>query len=257
MNHALARCRRINGKKIRGILHLFGARSPDPRVQESLAGNYRALIHAIAERKLSASISIKSTPFGLMSDYTRAERTIRELAEYAAEELVSFEMDMEGKGTVEKTVRVAISCKDSGFPVTLAMQANLDRTSDDLRLLHSHGIVPRIVKGTYPGDTHEFSVIQDRMRTLIERTMSRGGRIQVGTHDPDLISWIEGRFHLEKDRIGLGFLMGLSDRTKIRLAGQGWTVSEYIPFGEEAGAYVARREGYLKGLHEISRVSAP
>jgi proline dehydrogenase len=257
MDHALARCRENNRKKIRCIVHLFGQRSPDHKVQVALAAHYRELTDTIAQQNILASISIKPTPFGLMSDYAGAEKIIMALAEHAAGAGVSFEMDMEGRGTVEKTLRIAISCRDAGYPVTLAVQANLDRTSDDLRRVLSHGIVPRIVKGTYPGDLVDFSAIQDRMKTLIESTITGGGRLQVGTHDPELISWIEERFHGEKERIEMGFLMGLADRTKLRLAGQGWTVSEYIPFGDDGKAYVTRRERYLRELREISRVPAP
>jgi proline dehydrogenase len=257
MDHALARCRENNSKKIRCIVHLFGPRSPDHKVQVALAAHYRELTDTIAQQNILASISIKPTPFGLMSDYAGAGKIILALAEHAAGGGVSFEMDMEGRGTVEKTLRIAISCRDAGYPVTLAVQANLDRTSDDLRLVLSHGIVPRIVKGTYPGDVVDFSAIQDRMKTLIESTITGGGRLQVGTHDPELISWIEERFHGEKERIEMGFLMGLADRTKLRLAGQGWTVSEYIPFGDDGKAYVTRRERYLRELREISRVPAP
>ena len=256
MDHALARCRENRKKKIRSILHLFGPRSPDPRVHQVLADHYRELTDTIAQQNIPASISIKTTPFGLMSDYAGARKNIMALAEHAAGAGVSFEMDMEGRGTVEKTLRIAISCRDAGYPVTLAVQANLDRTSDDLRLVLSHGIVPRIVKGTYPGDVQDFSGIQDRMRALIESTITAGGRMQAGTHDPELISWIEEHFHGEKERIEMGFLMGLADQTKVRLAGQGWTVLEYIPFGDDGKAYVTRRERYLRELHEISRAPA-
>jgi len=257
MDHAFARCRENRKKKIRGILHLFGPRSPDRNVQERLAAHYRELTDSIAEQKIMASISIKATHFGLMSDYAGAEKIIMALAGHAAGAGVSFEMDMEGRGTVEKTLRLAISCRDAGYPVTLAVQANLDRTSADLRLVLSHGIVPRIVKGTYPGDVEDFSGIQDRMKALIESSIAGIGQIQAGTHDPELISWIEGHFRGEKDRIEMGFLMGLADQTKLRLAGQGWKVSEYIPFGDDGKAYVIRRERYLAELHEISRVPAP
>jgi hypothetical protein len=95
------------------------------------------------------------------------------------------------------------------------------------------------------------------MKTIIELAVAGGGKIQVGTHDPELIAWIEDRFYREKDRVELGFLMGLSDLTKLRLAGGGWMVSEYIPFGKDQQAYITRRERYLRELREISRVPAP
>jgi hypothetical protein len=60
-----------------------------------------------------------------------------------------------------------------------------------------------------------------------------------------------------RDRMTFGFLMGLSDQTKLELAGKGWQVSEYVPFGRDPGPYVARRERYLRELREQDRSPAP
>jgi hypothetical protein len=51
--------------------------------------------------------------------------------------------------------------------------------------------------------------------------------------------------------------MGLSDRTKMELAGKGWAVSEYIPIGDEPVSYIARKEHYLSLLDEMGRAPAP
>jgi proline dehydrogenase len=61
----------------------------------------------------------------------------------------------------------------------------------------------------------------------------------------------------QRDHLTFGFLMGLSDQTKLRLARQGWQVSEYVPFGSDPGPYVARRERYLRELREQDRSPAP
>jgi proline dehydrogenase len=61
----------------------------------------------------------------------------------------------------------------------------------------------------------------------------------------------------QRDHLTFGFLMGLSDQTKLRLARQGWQVSEYVPFGSDPVPYVARRERYLRELREQDRSPAP
>ena len=76
----------------------------------------------------------------------------------------------------------------------------------------------------------------------------------VGTHDPDLIAWL---VQDTPRTVEFGFLMGLSDETKHWLAKKGRAVAEYVPFGEEAGAYVARREAYLEKLAAEGRSPVP
>ena len=63
----------------------------------------------------------------------------------------------------------------------------------------------------------------------------------------------EGAKGANRTLIEFGFLRGLADRTKIAMAKEGWLVSEYVPFGENSAAYVARRQKYLKQLQSLGR----
>ena len=79
----------------------------------------------------------------------------------------------------------------------------------------------------------------------------------LGTHDPGLIAWAEGEFGEARELLEFGFLKGLSEETKVRLAHEGWKVSEYVPFGPGGDAYVMRRERYLRELAGSGRAPAP
>ncbi|HRR67461.1 MAG TPA: hypothetical protein P5063_07450, partial [Methanomassiliicoccales archaeon] len=78
----------------------------------------------------------------------------------------------------------------------------------------------------------------------------------VATHDPELLEWVQRRFH-DRDMMELSFLKGLADDTKCRLVSSGWKVSEYVPFGSNREGYESRRKAYLRALDEIGRVPAP
>ena len=179
------------------------------------------------------------------------------LFQEAANRHTGFELDMEGKGLIDITIETGIACIRTGYPVTLALQAYMNRTGKDLVNIVSAGITPRIVKGAYHGDFEEFEQVQDRFKALVEMVVPTGAAFQVATHDPELLEWLTSRLSDEKHRVEFGFLMGLSDRTKIKMTEEGWAVSEYIPLGNEPGPYIARREHYLSALGEMGRAPAP
>ena len=143
------------------------------------------------------------------------------------------------------------------YPLTVALQAYLDRTPADCELCLDKGIRIRLVKGAYLGDAGNFVEIQGRLRGLISRLGESGENFSVGTHDPEIVAWIQRDAGIPRHQIELGFLMGLADQTKILLAGSGWDVSEYVPFGASGTAYRKRRERYLALLMEAGRSPLP
>ena len=66
----------------------------------------------------------------------------------------------------------------------------------------------------------------------VEMVLPTGAAFQVATHDPELLEWLTSRLDDEKHRVEFGFLMGLSDQTKMVLTENGWAVSEYLPLWE-------------------------
>jgi proline dehydrogenase len=164
---------------------------------------------------------------------------------------------MEARGLVDITLGIAGACLRDGYPATVALQAYLRRSRTDLHALSGAGGRPRIVKGAYYGDTDDFSVIRTWFRDLVEDAFSSGKEFSVGTHDPSLIAWMTETHRDAKGLIELSFLRGLSDATKHNLARSGWRVSEYVPFGNHAAPYIARRERYLRDLARKGMAPAP
>ncbi|HQD27042.1 MULTISPECIES: proline dehydrogenase family protein [Methanoculleus] len=254
LDAAIQRCRMQNDRGIRCILAPLGeyARS-ERQVRENLERSFAA-IAAIDEQELDASLTVKMTALGALIDRNAARDLLLRLSRGAYERGIGFEADMEGRGFVEMTVEAAIASAREGVPVTLALQASLDRTPGDLERIVRHGIRPRLVKGVYPGDTDDPSEVRERFRALAAGLLERGVPFSAGTHDPDLVAW------LLEDTTGVvefAFLMGLSDETKLRFAEVGRAVAEYVPFGEQADVYIARREAYLTRLAAEGRMSVP
>ena len=218
------------------------------------------IIVALSEQELNGSITIKPTTLGALLDKARCTEHILTIFREAVAHGAGFEIATEAKGLVECTVKAAVTCAKAakeGQHLTLALQAYLDRTPEDLKIALDNGIRLRLVKGAYLGDAGEFKEIQERFRRLAEGVLESKHFLAVGTHDTELIEWLMKRVGSKKQLVEFGFLKGLSDSTKLDLAGQGWDVLEYIPFGENVEAYESRRWKFLRELEHLGKAPAP
>ncbi|NYT08145.1 MAG: hypothetical protein GKC05_07830 [Methanomicrobiales archaeon] len=232
---ARAWCRERNRQQIACTLHVLDEYTQSRTEVDAVTAAYRETIEGISGDGVDAAISVKLSSLGALFDADLAIGRSYELCKEAREHGVGFEIDMEGRDLVGTAIEAASLCARKGLPVTLALQAYLYRTPGDLRVLLALGVIPRFVKGAYLGDMED---------------------LQDGTHDPVILPEIRSLMADHRDRITFGFLMGLSDRTKQEMAAGGWQVSEYVPFGKDAGPYVARRERYLRELDTAGRTAA-
>jgi proline dehydrogenase len=254
---AVTWCRKRNSQGIRCTLAVLGEHAPSKQAAFRWVKENIDCIRAIEAHQLDASLSLKLTAVGAVFDQQVCRDNAITIFQEANVRHTGFELDMEGKGLIDITIDMGIACIRTGYPVTLALQAYMDRTGKDLVNIVSAGITPRIVKGAYHGDYHEFEQVRGRFKALVEMVLPTGAAFQVATHDPELLEWLTSRLDDEKHRVEFGFLMGLSDQTKMVLTENGWAVSEYLPLGNEPGAYIARREHYISTLAGMGREPAP
>jgi proline dehydrogenase len=252
---ALDRCARRKAEHVRCALHILGGQPKNGAQAREQQGAHLELLRMLGEGRAGASLAVKPSAIGAAFDREQCEGNLAGLARAGLSSCVPVELDMEGKGLVDFTLRAALEAASRGLPVTLSLQAYLDRTPDDLEKALDGRLRLRLVKGAYAGDTGDFPEVQKRMRNLCGRLLESGADFCAGTHDPELIGWLEQNG--SRRRLEFGFLMGLADETKLRLASKGWRVVEYVPFGPESGPYVARRRRYLKALEKLGRTPAP
>jgi proline dehydrogenase len=250
-------CALRNSQKIRCIIDVLGeyARTEQQAVRSVEA--YLSVANAISEYRLEASLSVKLSALGVLFDRDGCSENVKKIAEDAGRRKIGFEIDMEGQGFVTFAVDTAIQCARTKQQVSLALQAYLDRTCDDLKRVERSEITVRVVKGAYVGSTADFVEIQQRFKKLVRALRTHSVFFSVGTHDPELIEWIKTQTEANRDLVEFGFLRGLADRTKLALAKEGWRVSEYVPFGETRAAYESRRQKYLNELQKLGRKPAP
>ena len=246
-----------NARGIKCALDILGEHVKDEDEMLRSKAAYLALIRSISSEKLFASATIKPSSLGHSWDKYECLQSILELADAATKHKVGFEIDMEGRSMVGFTLDAAKACANTGFHITVALQAYLDRTPSDMDSMLDNKVRVRLVKGAYAGDTSDFMDIQGRFKALVRRLAESGASFAIGTHDPDLIVWATVKMQNEPERIEFGLLKGLADKTKLEFVANKWRVSEYVPFGENKVAYEDRRRAYLAHLAALGRSPAP
>jgi len=253
---ALAWIRERKVQKIRCTLALLGeySRTID-EARTAVEGNI-SCIRGIAPHN-GTSLSVKLSAIGSIFDTKASLEHVIRIAREAARYQVPLELDMEGKGSVDLILNAALKCRTEHPDITVALQSYLRRTGEDIRRMVSQGVGVRLVKGAYLGDYSDFTQIRQTTEQDAGILKALRAPFSIGTHDPVLIDWTAREFNDERELVEFGFLKGLSEVTKVRLAAEGWKVSEYVPFGPGGDAYVYRRERYLQDLGKSGRAPAP
>jgi proline dehydrogenase len=146
---ALQWCSERNAKGLKSVLDIEGSYSRDPSQAMRATRAYISAVAVIAEKGLNASLAVKLSTIGVAFDRRFCRQNLRSICQVGARMNVGIEVDMEGKSLVDFYIRSAAESAAEGCPVTLALQAYLDRTPKDLDRLLDKELRLRLVKGAY------------------------------------------------------------------------------------------------------------
>jgi proline dehydrogenase len=208
------------------------------------------LLKALAGAGLTpaAEVSVKLSALGQRFDEAMAYEHAHEICAVAAAAGTTVTLDMENHQTTDQTLDTLGRLRRD-FPGTGAvLQAYLRRTESDCRELASAGSRVRLCKGAYAEPESvafqtPVEVDKSYVRCL-NILMSGPGYPMVATHDPRLISIAEDRakwFDRAPDRFEFQLLYGVRPDEQLRLAGKGYTVRSYVPYGTQWYGYLMRR----------------
>lgn len=257
LNDAIELVSKRNRQGIRCIIDPLGELAKDDPAAERAFSAAIQTIEAISAHGLYASIALKPTALGAAYDLDGCIIKAKEVTRLAWKRDIGVELDMEARKYVDETLRMAtdLTSMRSG-PLSIALQAYLYRTPMDARRMDMAGVKVRLVKGAYAGDMDDFDGITSAMMDNIDLLATMGRPFSVGTHDPRIIGRIWKNRGL-KGMLEIGMLKGLGDETKVKLAGKGWSIAEYVPYGKDSHAYVMRRENYLRNLGKLGLEPCP
>ncbi len=220
---------------------------------DAVAGEYQTLLGALAERGLTsrAEVSVKLSALGLLLGADGAEvaqANAEQICHAARNAGTTVTLDMEDHTLTDATLGILRELRRD-FPDTGAvLQAYLHRTEADCRDLATAGSRVRLCKGAYAEpasvaytDQHDV----DRSYVRCMKVLIAGdGYPMLATHDPRLVEI--GR-HLVRDHrrqpdsYEFQMLYGIRPAEQLRLAGLGYQVRVYLPYGGDWYGYLVRR----------------
>lgn len=245
-------------QKISCVIDPLGEYSKTEQQAQESFKSYSDTIKKLSKIHQPSSMAVKPSAIGLNFNRHLASDLLLRIFEESTPGKINIEIDIEGTPTVEAICQLAADFSKRGFQTTLALQAYLKRTSEDIKMALASGIRVRLVKGAYKGDVDDFVLIQQMFLKCFNELKESAQPFDVGTHDPELLQQITSGLNPDEcKKICFGFLKGLADQTKTDMAEKGFTVSEYIPFGNNRKAYETRRLAYLGRLSDLKRKPAP
>ena len=239
---------------IHGIFDLLGEMVESAAAADSFAGKILAILDAVQGRPYPKYVSVKlsqigqdlTTPEGANLGFINAERILSRAGDIGA----FVRLDMEDHPRVDQTLAQfrTLFQKFGTGTVGTVLQAYLRRTPQDLAALEDLKPNIRFVKGAYlePPEVAfpDKADVDAAYRRLVYRHLELGNYAAVATHDQSIIEDVK-RFvkahGIPNGQFEFQMLYGVRRDLERQLAGEGYTVRSYIPYGRDWYAYFSRR----------------
>ena len=247
---ALRATRELVGEGLSVTIDHLGEDTVTAEQANVIREEYLALLAALFGAALTpaAEVSLKLSALGQKFDEQMAYDNARAICAAATEAGTTVTLDMEDHTTTDSTLEILANLRKD-FPTTGAvLQAYLRRTEADCRELATTGSRVRLCKGAYrEPETVAFQSAVDVDKSYVRCMnilMSGAGYPMLATHDPRLIAIGEDRarwFDRSPDEFEFQLLYGVRPDEQRRLAGEGYTVRVYLPYGNDWYGYMMRR----------------
>jgi proline dehydrogenase len=253
---AVDRARELDQRGVGAILNLLGEHYHERGPADGDVATYQQLLSDLGETDARACISVKPSQAGLDvgADGDRPTERGREvfrenvarIVETAREEDVLVWLDMEDHPTTDATLSVYEDlAREHGGGVGVCLQANLERTSDDLERLADVPGKVRLVKGAYdepPEVAYQSKQrVNEAYRGLIEQAFEQfDDGVAVGSHDPEMIDLALELTDEHDTGYEIQMLMGVREDAQFELAAD-HDVWQYVPYGRKWKSYFYRR----------------
>ena len=241
----LDHARDLHDGGVGAIINLLGEHYDDAANAAADAAVYTRLLEEFADAGLDGRVSVKPSQLGLdVSEETFRENLAEVVAVAAANDLFVW-VDMEDHTTIDATLD-AFEANVTDYPeMGVCIQANMRRTSDDLRRLVDLPGTVRLVKGAYDPPTDlaytEKARVNDAYRENLAYLFEHADYLAVGSHDLAMIDHAKELHEEFGTEFEVQMLMGVREDAQFDLASEGYDAYQYVPFGEKWLSYFYRR----------------
>lgn len=248
LEEAMVVARDLDRQRISAMLDHLGENVESPAQAEVARADYLTALGALADApSLDSAISVKLTQLGLDRSVEACVENLIPILDAAEPMGTTVMIDMESHPYVDATLEVLGRVHERSPRVGVAIQSYLRRSQRDVFGLPA-GCRVRLVKGAYLEPPEIVYVDKDDVDASFARLfttlISRGHLVDVATHDPRLIEGVRRRVDAIAggwSRVEFQMLYGVRRDLQGSLAGRGYPVRVYIPYGTEWYPYLTRR----------------
>lgn len=245
MEEALRSARDANKRGMDAIINKLGEHMVSKDQVSDTVSEYLTLVSNLRRAKISGGISVKPTQAGLSKSLEYCAENLEKIIEKASASQSFVWIDMESSEYTDETIKIYLELFERYERLGIAVQANLKRTEQDLKMLLEHGAKVRLVKGAYRESKktayktrHE---VDENYKKLVKTLFSDGNEFAIATHDSRMIELATSLSKNHEKKFEFQMLKGIRDELKPLLIKGGFAISEYIPYGTNWLPYSIRR----------------
>jgi proline dehydrogenase len=251
VDDAIAVARRIEAAGMTQTLDYLGESVATMAEADSATRICIGIVHQIAAAGIGRNISLKLTQLGLTVDRATCVDNLRRILDPAGTHGFFVRIDMEDSRYTQVTLDIFETLWQQGYRnAGIVLQSYLPRSVQDARRMNELGARVRLVKGAYNeprriayrSKKEVDTAFLDIMRLLL----TEGVTPAIATHDTDMIEGTKAfaaERGIAKDAYEFQMLYGVRRDLQAALAGEGYQVRIYVPFGREWFPYFMRRLG--------------
>jgi proline dehydrogenase len=242
----------LHAAGFRTTVDVLGETASSSDQADSMAREYLDLAQEFGARNEPTELSIKLTALGLHLDESACMARVSMILRAAASSGISACIDMEDISCTQKTLDAFAKLEADGYPIGIALQAYLTRTSGDIVSLQARRSRMRICKGIYAeanehlveGASKDRAAINPHFVRHVSGAIEAGSFVGIATHDAQLIDtlthWLQ-RERIDRSRFEFQMLLGACEPLRDALLAQGFSVRIYVPYGHDWYGYSTRR----------------
>lgn len=253
LDQAIAVVKKLNEKGLTVTFDQLGESvTKESEAREAKDGYLRAL-DAIAANHVESHVSVKLTQMGLDLDPNLCLENMRQIVSKAKAVGTFVRIDMEDSPRTQATLNIFKTLREEFDNVGVVIQSYLYRSEEDMRALRAMGASVRLCKGAYKEPASvafpekkdvDANYIKLAQVFLGPNGKDTGAYLALATHDGKMIDWAKeytAEHHIARDRFEFQMLYGIRPDLQRRLAGEGYTMRIYVPYGTHWYPYFMRR----------------
>ena len=245
---ALSTVRELNSKNITTTMDILGENVASEKEAKAKADAYIDVLDSIDKAGVESHASLKLTQMGLDISDEYCFENVSRIFERAKQYNNFVRVDMEGSDYIERTLNLVYRWHEKYPGMGTVIQAMLHRSIGDIIKLNRHKIPVRLCKGAYKEPA--CIAIQDKKHVnqnyirLMQILLSEGNYPAIATHDERVINATidyATKKGIKPENFEFQMLYGIRRKLQEQIAGDGYRMRVYVPFGTHWFPYYYRR----------------